>query len=78
MTIHKCPCGHPACNQYTLDTQSGVWFHKDVATLYDAAPDLLAACEVLTLWDDGFADRDLKGCVAMVRAAIAKATGEAA
>ena len=44
--------------------------------LIAAAPDLLAACDALTLWNDGYADRDLNACIALAVAAIAKATGQ--
>ncbi len=43
----KCPCGDPACYQYTLTSQGSVGFDEVDAALYAAAPDL--ATEVLRL-----------------------------
>lgn len=40
--ILKCGCGDRACSQYRLSTQGSVGFSLADATLYAAAPDLLA------------------------------------
>lgn len=37
---HKCLCGHPSCNQYTISTQGSVGFVVADARLIVAAPDL--------------------------------------
>jgi hypothetical protein len=47
-TYTKCPCGHRACNQYTLSNQGVQGFSESDAQLMAAAPVILAA---------------LKGCV---------------
>ena len=50
-SIHKCQCGDPICDQYTLSTQRSIGFDLATATKYAAADDLLAALEGVLLWD---------------------------
>ena len=47
------------------------------ATLIAAAPDLLAACEWCAKWTDTYADANVLPVVKALKAAIAKAGGEA-
>jgi hypothetical protein len=41
-TYAKCPCGHRACNQYTINRQGSVSFSLEDAQLIAAAPETAA------------------------------------
>ena len=90
-TYAKCPCGHRACNQYTINRQGSVGFSLEDAQLIAAAPEtaaerdrlkalnakLLAAGRLLLrACDKGDADMAMDG-YDLLRAAIAEAKGGA-
>lgn len=66
--ITKCPCGHPACNQYTIEGQRTVGFDIEQARVLSAAPVAIAALEAL---EEGSPE-----CQELMRRALAVARGE--
>lgn len=74
VTVSKCLCGHPSCDQYLLSTSKGVGFSLEDATLYAAAPELLDALDWLVGALEAGTLRTSGDLIGKARAAIAKAT----
>lgn len=58
-SIHKCQCGDPNCDQYTLSTQRSIGFDLETATKYAAADDMLAALAPLQAIADAYDANEL-------------------